>query len=313
MADRPEHSADETTPATNGPSALGPNAGGALLAGFQAIDACRPGSEDLQRELPSELAGEIRRDERLAGRYRAIQQFDQAVADAFDGVPLPAGLESRLLAAIAQQQAELDSQQPTASASPRPVELPRAAASSSEMSRRRWLQLCGGALASTAAGVGFLWWRRSGDQPALTAEQVLHQTLEFNKSGEARLTAAIPESREAAPAEFPRSRRLAGLREVVRWRRLDGGLLGRNGCAFELSAQDGLATLYVLAADGRRGSAVIDNLPDEPPLPDQAQNLVSTGGYSAAGWRENDRIQLLVVHGDVDFLRSFLTTPGLVT
>lgn len=307
MADRPQHSADDTKP-----EIAGAPKNAALLATIAAIDACRPGSEDLKCELPSELAGAIRSDERLAARYRAVQQFDHAIAGAFDQVPLPAGLESRLLAAIAEQQAEFDAQRLAASPDSRAVELPRGTAAD-RTSRRRWLQICGGALASTAAGVGFLWWRRAGEVPALSVEQMLHQALDFNKSGEARLAEAIPETRERAPAEFPRSRRLAGLRDVVRWRRLDGRLLGREGVAYELSAQDHLATLYVLALNGSRGSAPLPPLSDEPPLHNQPQNLVSTGGDTAAAWQEHDRIQLLIVHGDVDFYRSFLMTPGLVT
>lgn len=317
MADRPQNSADDSAPAAGEPapsSAVPSNAAAnaALLSGFVAIDSCRPGSEDLQRELPSELAGAIRGNERLAARYRAVQRFDHAIAGAFDQVPLPVGLESRLLAAIAEQQAELDASRLAASASATPVELPRQA-TPVHTSRRRWLQICGGALASTAAGAGFLWWRLASEQPALSLEEVLHQALDFNKSGEARLVEAIPETREPAPAEFPRSRRLVGLRDVVRWRRIDGKLFGREGVAYELSAQDHLATLYVLAKDGHRGSAQLPTLADEPPLHNQPQNLVSTGGDTAGVWQEHDRIQLLVVHGDVDFYRSFLMTPGLVT
>lgn len=312
MADRPNNSADDPTPAAAGSAPSKTAANATLLSGFVAIDACRPGSEDLQRELPSELVGTIRGNERLAARYRAVQQFDHAIAGAFDQVPLPTGLESRLLAAIAQQQAELDAARLAASPSATPVELPRHA-TPVHTSRRRWLQICGGALASTAAGAGFLWWRLASEQPALSLEEVLHQALDFNKSGEARLVEAIPETREPAPAEFPRSRRLVGLRDVVRWRRLDGRLFGREGVAYELSAQDHLATLYVLALNGPRGSATLPTLADEPPLHNQPQNLVSTGGDTAGVWQEHDRIQLLVVHGDVDFYRSFLMTPGLVT
>lgn len=312
MADRPEHSDDEIA---NAPE-------DAPSEAFAAIDACRSGSDDLDRELPAELAGRIRRDAQLAARYQAVQQFDHTVADAFARVPIPAGLESRLLAAIAEQQARLETENFIAEQGRQVVEpvraqlsaeqLRRAAPSAALASRRRWLQLCGGALASTAAGLGFVWWRRSGEQPALSVEQMLHQALDFNKSGEARLAEAIPETREPAPAEFPRSRRLVGLRDVIRWRRLDGRLLGREGVAYELSAQDHLATLYVLSLNGSRGAAPLPPLSDEPPLRNQPQNLVSTGGDTAAVWQEHDRIQLLVVHGDVDFYRSFLMTPNVV-
>lgn len=302
MAERPEHSAEDATSPADFPAV------GAQLAVYTAIDACRPGSEDLERELPTDVAAQIRRSEPSAARYRAVQRFDHALASAFAEVPIPSSLADRLLAALAEQQAEVDATKPAANGNTAPVELRREPAPSSSiptapLSRRRWLELCGGALAATAAGVGFLWWRRANDQPELTLDDVLEQALHFNESSEARLTEAIPVTREPAPAEFPLSRRLVGLRDVVRWRRLDGRFLGREGVAYELGPIDRSATLYVLAEEGRRGSAPITSLPEEP------LNPHTTGGFTLAGWRELERIQILVVAGDADRFRSLLTSP----
>ncbi|MCE9605289.1 MAG: hypothetical protein K8U03_10350 [Planctomycetia bacterium] len=306
MADRPEQSASDT-PLTSAPS-LSP------AAAYLALDACRPGSEDLDRELPPETSAAVRAamraDEQLAAQYRSLQQFDHVVATAFSAVSVPTNLLNRLTAAIAQQQAEQEFEQVAARSTAEigageiaaPLEL--AENGDRQLSRRRWLRIAGGALASTAAGLSFLWWRQATERPDLTLEDVLDQTLAYHQSSDAQPREAVPVSRVPAPAEFPMSRLLVGLRSVQRWRKLDGRFLGRAGVAYELAGpNEKSATLYVLAAEGRRGS------PDIPSLPDQPLNPITTGGFTLAGWREAERIQLLVVEGDAERYRGFLTHP----
>lgn len=292
MADRLEQPDDSSLPQ---PAASQPGSA-ALAAAYIAIDACRPGSEDLERQFSADVSAAIRRDDRLAARYRSVQQFDHSVAGAFSAVPVPAGLADRLLAAIAEQQAQAQQAELEFSPATTPVERP---------TRRRWLQITGGALASLAAGGGFLWWRQSSAQPDLSLEDVLERTLAFHQSADAYVGDAVPVSRSVAPAEYPMSRLLVGLRNAVRWRPLDGRFLGRAGVAYELAAPgEPSATLYVLASDGRLGA------PGIPALPDQPLNPNTTGGFTLAGWREADRIQLLVVEGDAARYRSFLTHPS---
>lgn len=300
MAERTDFNADDSPPLQ---SELG------AVPALIAIDACRPDSADFERELPAEISAAIRRDSRLTERYRAVQNFDRKVASAFGAVPVPIGLEARLLAAIAEQQAEHDATQATESTSPLELATPPspyqpipAESGRLRSTRRRWLQIAGGALASTAAGVGFLWWRQSNDIPPLTFEDVLDRTLAFHLSGEGRVGESVPASRVAAPADFPRSDLIVGLRSVPRWQHLDGRFLGRAGVVYDLiGAQQQRASLYVLASDGR---------PEIPSLPDRPYKLHTTGGYTVDGWREKGCIQLLVVEGDADRFRNLLTPQG---
>jgi len=308
MAERTHFNADDAPP---------PSGSGAVPA-LVAIDACRPGSADLDRELAPDVSAAIRRDSRLAERYRAVQNFDRKVAAAFGSVPAPFGLEARLLAAIAEQQAEQDVSRTSESLasvgeSLAPVELAATSAPYHSVpaesaplrsTRRRWLQIAGGALASTAAGVGFLWWRQSTDVPPLTLEDVLDRTLAFHHSGEGRVGESVAISRAPAPAEFPKSDLIINLREVPRWQRLDGRFLGRAGVVYDLvGSKQQRATLYVLASDGR---------PEIPSLPDRPYKLHTTGGYTVDGWREKGRIQLLVVEGDADRFQDLLTPQGVI-
>jgi len=131
---------------------------------------------------------------------------------------------------------------------------------------------------------------------------VLDRTLAFHLSGEGRVGESVPASRVAAPADFPRSDLIVGLRSVPRWQHLDGRFLGRAGVVYDLiGAQQQRASLYVLASDGR---------PEIPSLPDRPYKLHTTGGYTVDGWREKGCIQLLVVEGDADRFRNLLTPQG---
>lgn len=300
MADRPAPNSHDAQP----PGSVGP------LTALIAIDACRPGSDDFDRMLPSDVSAAIRRDELLTDRYRAVQQLDHAVAATFSAVPVPSGLADRLLAALAQQQADQASSQLVTSPSIAPVELAPPGPSPFQgvpaglpfrSTRRRWLQIASGSLAVTAAGLGGLfWWRRSNEAAPLVLQDVLTRTLAFHQSHEGRIGELVPISRVPAPAEFRMSNQIVGLREIPRWQKLDGRLLGRAGVAYELGGPNGShATLYVLSYDGR---PEVFSLPEQPP-----EKPHSTEGYALAGWREDDRIQVLVVDGDVDRYRSFLT------
>jgi hypothetical protein len=66
----------------------------------QAMDVCRPDSEDLQQPEMAALAEAIRSDPEVRRRYERSQRFDVAVTGMFRDVPVPEGLENRLLAAI---------------------------------------------------------------------------------------------------------------------------------------------------------------------------------------------------------------------
>jgi|GEM_PF-1887169 len=64
---------------------------------YEAMEACRPGSRDLSDPELGFLAQALAEDPALAARYRWVQAVDQQVAAAFADVPVPEGLEVRLM------------------------------------------------------------------------------------------------------------------------------------------------------------------------------------------------------------------------
>ncbi len=68
----------------------------------EEINACRPGSHDIDEPEMSRLAEARVDDPALRARYEAVQQLDARLADAFAAVPVPSGLAARLLAGIQQ-------------------------------------------------------------------------------------------------------------------------------------------------------------------------------------------------------------------
>lgn len=73
----------------------------------EAMDACRIGGRDLGLPAMSELAEAIERDPAVRETFGRYQQLDAAIGKAFHQVPVPLGLEARLLAAVAQNDPDL--------------------------------------------------------------------------------------------------------------------------------------------------------------------------------------------------------------
>ena len=64
---------------------------------YEAMEACRPGSQDLSDPGLGFLAQALAEDAALAARYRWVQAMDRQVAAAFADVVVPEGLEARIL------------------------------------------------------------------------------------------------------------------------------------------------------------------------------------------------------------------------
>lgn len=67
----------------------------------ELLDACRAHSDDLQLPELRELAAAIQSDPELESRLKKGQQIDDLIGSSLREVPVPEGLESRLLAALA--------------------------------------------------------------------------------------------------------------------------------------------------------------------------------------------------------------------
>lgn len=72
----------------------------------QQIEACRPGSDDLQLPEMAAAAEQVRRDPAVSDIYEQTQAWDALVAEAFADVPVPDGLQERLLARLAEEAPE---------------------------------------------------------------------------------------------------------------------------------------------------------------------------------------------------------------
>ena len=126
----------------------------------QAIDACRPGSDDLQQPEMAALAEAIRRDPDVRRRYECSQQFDALVRGPFRDVPVPDGLADRLLAAVepSLDRTTSESQEPVALL-PSEHHVRKAAEEAGRwprQKRRRIWTVMAGSLMAAAALAGFL-------------------------------------------------------------------------------------------------------------------------------------------------------------
>ena len=66
----------------------------------EAIDACRPGSNDLDAPEMNDLARRLKEDRRIAAAFESLQRWDVRVGNAVGDVPVPEGLQARILARL---------------------------------------------------------------------------------------------------------------------------------------------------------------------------------------------------------------------
>jgi hypothetical protein len=270
----------------------------------QAIDACRPGSDDLQRPEMAALAAAIRCDPDVRRRYDCSQQFDASVREAFRDVPVPAGLADRLLAAVEPSlgQATEELQAPV---TPRSLghDVRKDAEDVSRWPhrrRRRILSIVAGGLTAAAALAGFL--------------------LLVPYFG-----AAEPRPDDRLPGEI-----LAWADAVVRqgWnedlqtaqslrRPLDRAVRAnpQRWCSIT-TAYDSQTIVYDVAPRGADMALVFcmqcpvrsSRLPDMPPW----NAFSATGGLTLGVWRRGDMVYVLVVRGGPRRYRELIEASPLI-
>jgi hypothetical protein len=257
---------------------------------LQRIDACRPGSDDLHDAGLAPLADELAESAPARALYNRVQGMDQAIGEAVQDVPLPAGLNERLLARLAAEQGEsaIEQEPPppaVAAGLPSPATEP--------VSRRRWLRwsVSVAAAASIAGIAGFYYLHTRG---TLIAEKIDDESIAYYDQEEPQPAYAL----ETAPAGYPLSRfvyRLPG----TRWRPVTGFLhRNLNGVAYDLMFRGASATLYVVPTS-------VASLPSQPPL----RLGMSTGNRAAAAWQEGSLLYVLVVEGSERTYQSFIRRP----
>ena len=251
---------------------------------LEAIEVCRPGSDDVTDPALADLADALAADGELENVYRRVQQADATLAAAFRDVPVPDGLKRRLLERLAvagpvempsiEQQGPSDSEVAGSDfpASSRPGWL-----------SRRWV-LAGGLPLSAAVAlmVAAFWWFGTAPELPWTTEMVLGEAIEIflDPADRGEFTRVEPSDK------YPISRAVVAKGARTPWRPIRG-FQRRVGVAYDLSRDSGgvrlKATLYVLTVP-------VKGLPVMPP-----SRPLATQGCATAAWLENGLMYVLVV------------------
>jgi hypothetical protein len=248
---------------------------------IEGIEACRPGSDDLRQSELSDVARAVDNDPQALARYERVQAWDALIAEEFDQVAVPQGLDARILARL---QASNESAH---EAAPGIADVSIESHSrASRWRRRRWIA----AAASVAAALLITAWM--GDWLSPSGGESLEQLTEqlqsqLASSSEPWHDVASPQRAFPLPAELNAS--------LAQWHAI-GNL---RGVAYRVRNNIGTATLFVL-----RLSAT--ELPSVPPVAPQ----LTTGGKSVAYWQKGSLVYVLVVEGDQRRYRTFVSTSS---
>jgi len=274
---------------------------------IEALEVCRPGSDDLADPGLRILAEAMETDAGLARLYAQLQEVDGCVAAAFADVPVPEGLETRLRerlgiavdrsGSLAEDSGEGSGQTLCDAAIPEcetpvppgetKVQPVPGALRGGRRARRRLL--VGGGTAVAAALVVGAMVALSNRGHEYTPQAVREAAIRFHDREK-------PEAwgRTEAPSEYPFSPAVARLPDI-KWRPVSG-LLDSRGVAYDLRGPGGVqATLYVL----KQKVAGLAPAPDLRPY--------STGGLSVEAWQKGGLLYVLVVEsGDQRTYQQFL-------
>jgi hypothetical protein len=263
----------------------------------EAMESCRPGHDDLGDPEMASLAHELEVSPELAGLHRRLQRLDAAIADAFRDVPVPAGLEARILSRLQAVPSEADSPAsevvPAISARQRES---RSIVRGPWVLRRRWF-LFAGSLAAAAAAVFLMVLGTLRKPNDFTTRDVLELAEQFylnDTHGGGQVL-----GKTAVRSDYPFSRNLmsvmSGRFPEIRWRPI-AGFLNRRAVAFDVVGPQGtVATLYVAECS-------VDGLPAEVPV----RPMLSTGETSVSAWQEGELLYVLVVDGGIPAYDRFL-------
>jgi len=265
----------------------------------EAIEACRPHSDDLASPEMRQVADEIERDPESRVLYARVQQWDSAITAAIQSGSVPAGLESRLLAALGVEESNSADEHSTVASpdrqarpsiaaevtlAPPPSDEPAVSLPASEpssWSRRRWLAACASVAATMVVAAFLNAWLR--DRSPLPLEDEAVTWVDQLSPGWQDIS--------RAPAGFPVPAAL--LAAPISWQWMEQG---RLGVAYQVETAAGVrATLFVVKSSR-------PDLPNSPPAMPQS----TTGGRAIGYWRAGDQICVLVVPGDARSYRALV-------
>lgn len=256
---------------------------------IEAIEACRPGSDDAAEES---LAGFADHADYIDLRSR-IERIDSKIKKVFADVPVPAGLESRILAALADAPTTEES---STTDKPSPVDAGR------KTTRRYRHWYLGASTVFVAASLLVALLLHITAAPPLGEDSLIQTAMsdfEMPLDGsplEKQWPAVVEEFQPSADLSLSQCK-------DIHWKKLDG-FLDQRGVVYSFITPDNArARLYVLESTGR-----ID-LPNSPPRTPQGD----TGGVLAAAWQTGDRLYVLVVDGSRRTYGRLLAPAGPLT
>lgn len=270
----------------------------------QAIDACRPGRDDLQSPEMDFLAEAVRSDPEVRRQYERSQQFDAAVSWAFRDVPVPADLGERLLAVVGvppepSPTAPLELSSPPSSARDARQDLKPDRRWPRGIRRRTWAVLAG-SLAAAAALVGFL----IVAQPFGAAEPVADERLpgEIQVWTDAVVRQGWNDNLQAAElGEHPLDPAVRGMPR--RWCQIATDYDART-MVYDLTPPGSDPAVVFCMRSTTRTSA----LPNSPPW----NAFSATGGLTLGVWRRGNMVYVLVVQGGPRRYRDFIEASPLI-
>lgn len=266
---------------------------------IEAMEACRPGSDDVADPDMAFLAAYLAASPELDKTYERLQSLDASVAKAFQEVLVPEGLAERLLDQLRRAAAQSASGLPAETGRPQDdvetLDEPAVvAASRPSCVSRRWMLV--GVASLGLAGSLLVAVVLQSARTVYSEAQVLEMAIRFFDTespapAEGHLVVHTP-----PPKAFPISP-LVFQHAQVRWR-LVAEFLGQSGVAYDLTRPGGArATLYVT-----RQTAT--GTPDSPP-----SRPWTTHNRSVSTWQSGSLLYVLVVDGGPQTYRSYLDIP----
>jgi hypothetical protein len=263
---------------------------------IEAIEACRPGSDDLHNSEWPDLAAAVQRDAALRRRYEETRAWDRAIGEAMQDVAVPAGLSDRLWNAL--QSAS------SAGAMPSEIVPSPAAAPASEATRaggsgagsrkhRRWAIALAGIVVSAAVILVAVFvqpTRRPAPQPTPEFASEVIQWSDAVVKSDWRTDFSSAELRD-----FPLDEAIRGVPR--RWTRLSTRY-HRQTLVYDLTSLRDERT-YVFCFPAPRSRS---DLPSAPPL----KPFSTTGGFSVGTWQRNDQVYVLAAQGGEHRYRSLI-------
>ncbi len=272
-----------------------------LIAG---IEACRPGSADLELSDLSFVAQAINNDEEAERLYAQVQQSDTALAKAFREVTAPEGLQERLLAGLAAEetpaaespQGNVCVEHPSERAEEAVVPAAPAKRATTKWTSRQAVGF--GAAAACILVAVTLAVNYFGQEEPLSADEVAAIVADLH----AQDAEDWKDDLSAAPVARPVTKQLKRSLNPTQWR-MTTVLGDQQAVAYRYSSpRRARATLYVFNANTK-----ITALPSAPPMVPQLKSGTTVGAWTASGL-----VYVLVVDGTKEQYQGFLRSTSIV-